>query len=103
VSTDRPRYRYKFGHPVPLCETCGADVYPERECPRCQFPRFTMLGGMRMLARGLLLHQGYDPDAYPDLVAELEDTIGEELLDIGRETLAEHHMAILGPLEVSDA
>ena len=86
--TDKPSFRYdNFGNYIPLCQDCGQDMYPH--CLHCQFPRFTMLSGMRMLAAGLLAHYGIIRDWNDPAVAELENIIGDELLDIGREFLKE--------------
>lgn len=58
-------------------------------CDHCRFPSFTPLGGMRMLARSLLEHHEIDSSEHLDVVTELEQIIGEELLSIGREILEE--------------
>lgn len=83
---------------IPPCGNCGQPM--SVSCGHCSFPVFGMLGATVMLARGLLAHQGYDPDKHPEIVAELDVAIGEELLTLGRETLAAHGMEVLGPLEV---
>lgn len=60
--------------------------------PSCNhgFPVFTPLGGTRMLARSLLEHYEINSDEHPDVVAELDQIIGYELLSIGQEILEEH-------------
>jgi hypothetical protein len=88
---DRPTFRYgDFGNPIPLCPECGKDM--DRYCKACAFPQFTMLGGMRMLALGLLGHYGVDRSWSDADVAELEQVIGDELLDLGREFIEEKRL-----------
>ncbi len=88
MATEHPRSRYdQYGNYVPVCQSCGRDEYPA--CLYCLFPQFTPLGGMRMLARGLLAHYEVDREWTDAEVMELENIIGDELLDIGREFLAE--------------
>lgn len=83
-----PRSRYdQFGNYISICQSCGRDERPA--CLHCRFPEFTLLGGMRMLAVGLLAHQEVDREWTEAEVMELENIIGEELLDIGREFLVE--------------
>lgn len=83
-----PRGRYnQYGGYVAICPSCGRDEVST--CLHCLFPQFTPLGGMHMLARGLLEHYEIDSAQFPAVVAELEQIIGEELLDIGREVLEE--------------
>ena len=90
-----PPSRYdQFGNYVTVCQSCGRDERPA--CLHCQFPRFTMLGGMRMLALGLLAHYETDREWTDAEVAELESIIGGELLDIGREFMAEHGVVLEG-------
>ena len=59
--------------------------------PDCNhgFPLFTPLGGMRMLAASLLEHYEIDSDEHPEVVSELADILGEEMLSVGREFLTE--------------
>ncbi len=62
----------------------------------CRGPRpdmFVPMGpitGMRGVADELMRHLGYDPREHPDVLHELEQAIGEEMLDTGRQILAEH-------------
>lgn len=76
--------------PLPPCEHCGGRQYREVVCATCAFPVFGLLGGMRMLAQGLVAHFGHTPGEHPRLVEELELIIGDELLTMGREALAVH-------------
>lgn len=82
------------------CDRCQGPLFLA-DCRVCHipFPTFGLLGGMRMLAETLLAHYEIDPDDHQAVVAELESAIGEELLDIGRETLAKHGIPI--PAEAS--
>jgi hypothetical protein len=50
--------------------------------------------GMRGVATELLLHLGYQPAEHPDALHELEQAIGEEMLDVGRQVLAEHGLPV---------
>lgn len=74
------------GIPWP-CNVCGKPM--TLSCEHCRFPAFTPLGGMRLLARSLLEHYEVDSSEHPEVVAELEQIIGDELLSIGREILEE--------------
>ncbi len=68
-----------------------------REGKSCQFrgapDMYVAMGpitGMNGVAKELMRHLGYDPADHPDILAELEQTIGEETLDLGKAILAEH-------------
>jgi hypothetical protein len=61
-----------------------------RRCDQCDAPVFTMLGGMRMLARSLFAHYEIDYEGHDALVGELADILGEEMLSMGRDFLVEH-------------
>lgn len=48
------------------------------------------VSGMHYVARELLAHLGYDPDEYPEILAQMTEEIGEETLSLGERILAEH-------------
>lgn len=50
------------------------------------------LGAMRNVAHGLMLFLGVDPKEHPAVASELESLVGDELLTLGRETLAGHNL-----------
>lgn len=47
-----------------------------------------------MIAASLLAHLGYDPTEHGELVSELGAVIGDEVLQIGYDTLAERGMPV---------
>lgn len=52
------------------------------------------ISGLSGLVRELMLHLGYAPEDYPDVAHELEQALGDETLDLGREILAEHGLSV---------
>ena len=55
---------------------------------------FTGLRGTSNLARSLMYHYDIDPDLHPAVATDLADVIGEELLSVTRQTLAEHGLEV---------
>ncbi len=84
----------------------GPHVHLEyRECTgyaynHCPGPRPDMyvpmgpISGLSGVAAELMRHLGYEPAEHPDVLHELEQAIGEEMLDVGRDVLAERGMPI---------
>lgn len=52
------------------------------------------LSGLGGNAEQLMLHLGYQPRDYPQITLALEEAIGKELLDLGRQILAEHGLPV---------
>lgn len=50
--------------------------------------------GMTGVAGELMRHLGHDPAEHADLLQELAQAIGEEMLDLGQAILAEHGLAV---------
>lgn len=63
---------------------------------------FTPLRGTWRLARSLMAHYDIDPDQYPDVAAELGDTIGDELLSLARHELIDRGL-LPDPLSAAGA
>lgn len=55
---------------------------------------FGPISGFIEIATSLLAHLGYDPAEHQALVTELEAVIGDEVLQIGYDTLAENGMPV---------
>ncbi|MFD1145936.1 hypothetical protein [Saccharothrix hoggarensis] len=55
---------------------------------------FGPISGLSGVAEELMLTLGHDPDDHPELRAELEQAIGEETLNLGRQILAEHGLVV---------
>lgn len=52
------------------------------------------ISGMVEVAREAVLHLGVHPDAHPGLLIEVQQAIGEEILDTVRAVLAERGIAV---------
>ncbi|MEV1315299.1 hypothetical protein AB0J14_04360 [Micromonospora arborensis] len=61
-----------------------------------QLISFGPLTGCFELAAALMAHYEVDPDAHPAVLFELEQAIGEAMLDTGRDILREHRIAYPG-------
>jgi hypothetical protein len=70
---------------VRRCDRCHEPV--RIACDNCEFPQFTLLGGMQMLAKTFMAFHDLDPEAHPEVVQELASALGDALLDTGREVL----------------
>lgn len=57
---------------------------------------FGAITGCSELAAALMAHYEVNPDDHPDVRAEIEQAIGEELLDTGAAILREHGIAYPG-------
>lgn len=57
---------------------------------------FGPLTGCSELAAELMRHYEVDPSQHPEVLWEIEQAIGEEMLDIGRNILREHGIAYPG-------
>jgi hypothetical protein len=75
---------------------CGAEVYRPASgassCPACWLHRqyWSPLSGLRDLARALVADWEYDADEYPAMLDELEQALGEAIVDTAQEIMREH-------------
>jgi len=58
---------------------------------------FGPISGVSGAAQELLLHFGHQPQDHPDIVAELEQGLGEAALDLAHEVLPRHGLSVTGP------
>jgi hypothetical protein len=50
--------------------------------------------GMTGVAKELMRHLGYDPAEHGDILDELAEAIAEEMLDTGKDILAQHGLPV---------
>jgi hypothetical protein len=70
-----------------MCMYCSPD---HRDCTIGLGP----ISGVSGVVAELMRHYGYEPEAHPDVARDLEQAVGEELLDVGREILAGHGLEV---------